>query len=290
MVKKIGRFNHFDYICTIIAPARIFTVLRGQYSLQMFEPDFYYSVVGAMLVLAVIVFFALQRISAGYGIMYTKKWGATLGNRLGWVLMEVPSFVCMLLLWIFSPRAADPAPAVMASLFLIHYLQRAFIFPLLIRGNSRMPISIIVMGVTFNVINSYMIGGWIFYVAPPGTYPTSWLESPLFILGTLIFIAGMIINLQSDHIIRHLRRPGDSRHYIPYGGMYKYVTSANYFGELTEWAGYAILTWSMGAFAFFIWTFANLAPRARTLHKRYVSEFGSQYESLGRKYIIPFIY
>lgn len=256
----------------------------------MFEPDFYYSVVGVMLVLAVMTFIGLQRISAGYGMMYNKKWEPSVGNRLGWVLMEAPSFLCMLLLWLFSPRASEAAPMVMAILFLLHYFQRAFVFPALIRGKSRMPLVIVVMGIVFNVINCYMIGGWIFYVAPPGMYPASWLHSPLFILGTVVFFIGMGINLQSDHIIRHLRRPGDTRHYIPHGGMYRYVTSANYFGELTEWAGYAILTWSIGGAAFLIWTFANLAPRAKTLHKRYISEFGEEYSSLNLRYIIPYIY
>ena len=118
----------------------------------------------------------------------------------------------------------------------------------------------------------------------------SWLESPLFILGTLIFLMGMGINLHSDHIIRKLRRPGDTRHYIPMGGMFRYVTSANYFGELTEWVGFAILTWSWPGLVFAIWTFANLAPRARATHRRYIDQFGESYSSLHRRYIIPFIY
>lgn len=264
--------------------------MRRMQNMSIFDPTFYYSVVGAMIVLAVIVFVALHRITAGYGMMYTRKWGPTVNNRLGWVLMESPSFIAMLLLWIFSSRATEPAPVVMALLFEIHYFQRSFIFPFLLRGKNRMPLAIILMGVVFNVINAYMIGGWIFFVSPKGTYPASWLASPLFILGTLVFLAGMAVNLRSDHIIRNLRKPGDTRHYIPRGGMYRYVTSANYFGEFTEWIGYAILTWSLGALAFAIWTFANLAPRSRSIHRRYLSEFGNEYSSLNRKYILPFIY
>lgn len=258
--------------------------------MSIFDSTTYYAVVGTMFVLAVIVFIALQRITAGYGMMYTRQWGPTVNNRLGWVLMESPSFIAMLLLWVLSPRAGSPALIVMASLFELHYFQRSFIFPFLIRGTSRMPVAIILLGVIFNVINAYMIGGWLFYVSPVDTYPALWLTSPLFILGTVIFIVGMGINLWSDHIIRHLRQPGDTRHYIPRGGMYRYVTSANYLGEFTEWLGYAILTWSLGGLAFAVWTFANLAPRARSIHGRYVAEFGDEYESLHRKYIIPFIY
>lgn len=243
-----------------------------------------------MMALAVVVFFALHRVTAGYGMMYNRKWGPAVGNRLGWILMEAPSFIAMLLFWLLSDRADRPALIVMALLFEIHYFQRAFIFPLLIRGKSRMPLAIILMGVLFNVINSYMIGGWLFYVSPAGLYSAEWLASPQFIVGSLVFLAGMFINLQSDHIIRHLRKPDDTRHYIPRGGMYRYVTGANYMGEFTEWLGYAILTWSLGGLAFALWTFANLAPRARSIHRRYLDEFGDEYARLNRNYILPFIY
>lgn len=258
--------------------------------MDIFSAGFYYTVVCVMLALGVVVFIALHRVTAGYGMMYNKKWGPAVGNRLGWLLMEAPVFVAMLLFWLLSPRRGEVAPAVMASLFLLHYFQRSFIFPLLIKGKGRMPLAIIAMGVVFNLINAYMIGGWLFWVSPEGTYPPSWLGSPIFILGTVIFFTGMAININSDHIIRSLRKPGDTRHYIPRGGMYKYVASANYFGELTEWIGYAILTWSLGGLAFAVWTFANLAPRARSIHRRYIAEFGDEYARLNRKYIIPFIY
>lgn len=256
----------------------------------IFNDSIYFGVCIAMLILAPIVFVALHFISAGYGMMYTRKWGPSVSNRLGWVLMEAPSFLGMLLLWVMSPRAGELAPSVMALLFLIHYFNRSFIFPLRLRGANRMPLSITAMGIIFNLINSYLIGGWLFYVAPAGYYTSQWLVSPQFIVGVVLFFCGMGINLQSDHIIRHLRKPGDTRHYIPQGGMYRYVTSANYFGEFLEWTGYAVMTWSLGGVVFAVWTFANLAPRARKLHQRYVSEFGNEYTRLKRKYIIPYIY
>lgn len=256
----------------------------------MFSPDIFYPVCYTMIGLAVVVFLCLQKVTAGYGMAYSPKWGPAVPNRLGWVLMEAPVFFAMLALWLCSPRRGEPALIVMACLFLFHYFQRSFIFPLLIKGKSKMPLAIILMGITFNLVNAYMIGGWLFYVAPADRYPASWLCSPLFILGTVVFFAGMAINWHSDHIIRHLRKPGDTRHYIPRGGMFRYVTSANYFGEVVEWAGYAILTWSLPGLVFVIWTFANLGPRAKSLHARYVSEFGDEYVRLKRFYILPFIY
>ncbi len=243
-----------------------------------------------MAVTAVVVFIALHYVEAGYGVSYTGRWGPTIDNRLGWVLMEAPVFIAMSLLWWHSDRRFEAAPLVMFMLFEFHYFQRSFIFPLLIRSRGRMPLSIIAMGVTFNVLNALMQGGWIFYISPEGRYPLSWLWSPQFIAGTVIFFAGWIVNVHSDYIIRHLRRPGDRRHYIPRGGMFRYVSSANYFGEFVEWTGFAILTWSASGAVFALWTFANLAPRAGKLRDRYAQEFGEEFTSLGRKRIIPFIY
>ncbi len=256
----------------------------------MFETSIYYSVLAGMIVLACIVFIALQKITPAYGLTYDRKWGPSIDNRLGWMLMEAPVFFAMLALWLCSPRRGEPALIVMTCLFLLHYFQRSFIFPLLIKGKSKMPLSIIISGITFNLLNAYMIGGWFFYIQPAPEYPVSWLWSPLFILGTAVFFIGMGINIHSDAIIRNLRKPGDTGHYIPRGGMFRYVTSANYLGELTEWIGFAILTWSLPGVVFAVWTFANLGPRARATHRKYISMFGKEYEGLGRKYMIPFIY
>lgn len=256
----------------------------------LFSPNTYYTVAWVMMALAVVVFMVLLKVVAPYGATFSRKWGPSIPNRLGWVLMEAPAFTAMSLLWILSPRRGDSELCVMTSLYLLHYFQRSFIFPCLLKGRNRMALVVVLMGVLFNLVNTYLIGGWFFYVSPESYYDSAWLHSPLFIIGVVIFFAGMVINLHSDYIIRHLRRPGDTAHYIPQGGMFRYVTSANYFGELTEWAGYALLTWSLGGAIFFIWTFANLAPRARMLHRRYISEFGSAYTSLRRKYIIPYLY
>ncbi|MBP5314705.1 MAG: DUF1295 domain-containing protein [Muribaculaceae bacterium] len=243
-----------------------------------------------MALTAVVVFISLHFVSAGYGMMYTRRWGPSVNNRLGWVMMEAPVFIAMCILWALSPRQWDTTPLVIFCLFQAHYFQRSFIFPMLIQGKNRMPLSIILMGVLFNLINALMQGGWIFYLSPEGMYSPEWLCTPQFIIGTIIFIAGMAINIHSDHIIRHLRRPSDTRHYIPRGGMFRYVSSANYFGEFVEWTGFAILTWSWAGAVFALWTFANLAPRARRINRRYAEEFGEEFTRLNLRAIIPFIY
>ena len=238
--------------------------------------------------IAAVVFVALYFLKAGYGMFRDSRWGISLNNKVAWVLMEAPVFIVMALLWWGSERRFETAPLIIFLLFELHYFQRSFVFPFLMKGKSRMPVSIMLMGVVFNVLNGFMQGEWLFYLAPADRYTTEWLTTPPFIIGTLIFFTGMVINWHSDNVIRHLRQPGDTRHYLPQKGLYRYVTSANYFGELVEWTGFAILTWSAAGAVFAWWTFANLVPRANAIYHRYQQEFGTQMGN--RKRIFPFLY
>ena len=139
-----------------------------------------------MTALAVVVFIALFFVRAGYGMLRDGKWGPKIDNRLGWIAMEAPVFIAMCILCLCSPRRGDAVCLVFFGLFQLHYLNRAFVYPLLLKGRSTMPLGIVLMGVTFNVLNALMQGGWIFYIAPEGYYTPQWLLSPQFIVGTLI--------------------------------------------------------------------------------------------------------
>lgn len=256
----------------------------------LLSPEFFKWFLYGMMALAVIVFIALNFVNAGYGIMSDNKWGLTISNKVAWMLMEAPVFIVMCLFFAFSDRTWQLVPLVFFLLFQTHYLQRSFIFPWLIKGKSRMPLLIMFMGIFFNIANAYMQGAWIFVLSPADMYGTSWLATPQFIIGTVIFLAGFVINLHSDYIIRHLRKDGDTRHYFPEKGLFHYVTCANYFGELMEWLGFAILTWSLSGLVFFIWTFANLVPRSSAVYHKYLLEFPQQMAAHPRKRVFPFIY
>lgn len=170
-----------------------------------------------MAMLAAGVYVALHFFEAGYGYLFNPKYGPPVPNKVGWVVMESPVFIAMCVLWLMSGRTWEAGPLALFVLFQAHYLQRAFIFPLLLRGESKMPLGIVVMGMAFNTLNALMQGGWIFYVSPEGYY-ADWFAKPYIYVGGAMFLAGMAVNLHSDHIIRHLRKPGDTRHYIPRGG------------------------------------------------------------------------
>lgn len=257
----------------------------------LYNTEFYYTLMVSMAAMALIVFAALQFIEAPYGMTFSNRWGPSINNRLGWIIMEAPAFFVMLAFCISSPQHSWPT-YLFAVVYLLHYFQRSFIFPMLMRGKSRMALLIPAMGATFNIINAYFIGAWLFHFAPMDYYNFSARPAMLLAtaIGILIFCIGLGINLQSDYIIRHLRKPGETGHKIPRGGMYNHVAAANYLGEIMEWVGYAIMTWSAAGALFALWTAANLVPRAGKLHQRYINEFGKEYTSLKRYKILPYIY
>lgn len=242
-----------------------------------------------MAVIAFVVFIALYFVKAGYGLFFDRKWGVSLNNKIAWMLMEAPVFGVMLGCWWGSGRKWEVVPLVFFLLFEFHYFRRSFIFPFLMRGKSRMPVGIMGMGILFNVLNGIMQGVWIFYLAPEQLYTVDWLLTPQFMVGMVLFMAGMGINIHSDRVIRNLRRPGDQNHYLPEKGMFRYVTSANYFGEIVEWTGFAVMTWSWAGAVFAWWTAANLVPRADKIYHRYRELFGQE-KMAGRKRVFPFLY
>ncbi len=119
-----------------------------------------------MAIVALFVFIALYFFEAGYGYLFDRRYGPPVSNKLGWILMESPVFVMMCILWAFSERQWEIVSLTLFSMFQFHYFQRSFIFPMLMRGNSKMPLGIVLMGMVFNTLNACMQGGWIFYFAP----------------------------------------------------------------------------------------------------------------------------
>ncbi|CEM61819.1 DUF1295 domain-containing protein [Treponema phagedenis] len=243
-----------------------------------------------LFVFGLICFVVLFFVPAGYGKMIDKKWGYSFNNKAAWFIMEVPTLITMIVLMCVWATPENFVRIIIGLFFILHYTQRVLIFPFLLKGKSKMPLSIVLMGVVFNTINTFLIGAWLFYLSPKDMYQVSWLYDPRFIIGALIFLLGMAINIDSDKYIRSLRKAGDTAHYFPHKRMYRYVSSANYFGEILEWCGFALLSWSMVGVLFAFWTAANLVPRAYAINKKYRTEFPAEYAALKPKCVFPFIF
>ena len=147
---------------------------------------FFHRFLTGMIVAGIVIFFFLCFIDAGYGQHIDRRWGKAISNRVGWVIMELPVVVLFFLYWITSDRILAVTPLVFFLLFNLHYCQRTFVFPLLIRGKDRMPWSIVLFGMLFNTANAYMQGAWIFHLSPETLYTPEWVTTPQFIIGVII--------------------------------------------------------------------------------------------------------
>ncbi len=67
---------------------------------------------------------------------------------------------------------------------------------------------------------------------------------------------------------------------IPRGGLFEFVSAANYAAEILEWTGYAVAAGALPAAAFAFYTFCNVAPRG-AMHHRWASP------SLGLPCLLP---
>ena len=65
------------------------------------------------------------------------------------------------------------------------------------------------------------------------------------------------------------------------------MSCPNYFGELLEWVGWTIATWSFAGFAFALYTAANLLHRALDNHRWYQNSFDDYPKD--RRAVIPFL-
>jgi len=235
--------------------------------------------------LGLATFVTLWFVTAPYDRHSRNGWGPAISARLGWILMEIPAVATVAALFLASRRQAGLGAFIFLAMWELHYAQRTFVFPFLLpRGASLMPFWIAALGFVFNLFNGCLQGFWLFRIGP--VRGAEWLADPRFLLGAALFIGGMTLNWHSDAVLRALREPGESGYRIPQGGLYRWVSCPNYLGEVIEWTGWAVATWSLAGAAFAFWTAANLVPRAFSHHRWYRRHFPGYPEE--RRALIPY--
>ncbi|KAK6489544.1 3-oxo-5-alpha-steroid 4-dehydrogenase 2a isoform X1 [Huso huso] len=217
---------------------------------------------------------------------YVKSLGkqVSVPAKLAWFLQELPSFLVPVLLWYTTDRRTTKSRILLLVMFCGHYFQRTFIYALLTRGRPS-PLQIVIFAMIFCTINGFFQGYYMVYCAE---YDDAWLTDIRLILGGIMFLLGMAINIHSDDILRNLRKPGEINYKIPRGGLFEYVSGANFLGEIIEWFGYALATWSLPALSFAFFTLCSIGPRAYHHHRYYLEKFEDYPKS--RKALIPFVF
>lgn len=227
---------------------------------------------GSWIGVAVVTAIVLLRLPAPYGRHARPGWGPTIPARVAWMVMELPSPLVLGGWFVFGQRTGDPLAWIALALWVGHYAYRAIVFPLLASPHAApVPVTIVASAMIFNFVNGSLNGVWLFGVGP--ARGADWLTDPRFLAGSTLFIAGFAVHVRADAVLRGLRRSHPGLYRVPQGGLYEKVSCPNYLGEIIEWLGFALLTWSPAALSFAVWTAANLVPRALAHHRWYRETF-----------------
>lgn len=254
----------------------------------MFEPaalsNLYNYCLWFILGISAVSFPALFFFTAPYGRHKNKKVGPSMNATWGWLLMELPPPIVFAFVFSQGENRGALVPLLILGIWEAHYFYRSFLFPFLlsVRG-KRKPLLAVGVGFSFNVINGFLNAYAITNLAPHLT--VDWLRDPRCWIGLALMGLGFCICFHSDRVLRNLRQPGETGYKIPHGGFYRWVSSPNYLGEIIEWAGFAMLTWTSAGLAFLLFTISNLFPRAFSHHRWYREQFEDYPED--RKAILP---
>jgi 3-oxo-5-alpha-steroid 4-dehydrogenase 1 len=261
----------------------------------LLQADTYQWVLKASFVYVALIVVGGLIMPAPYGRFASDKMGFSLSPQWGWFLMELPATLSFVFFYFQGEHRFELVPLIFLGVWLMHYSNRGFIFPLLMRvakgAKSSFGILVVVAGWFVTAMHGYLNAVFISHLGEH--LNNSWLTDPRFIIGMCIYLFGFTMNVYSDNIIRNLRskeevQRGEKVYRIPKGGLFKYVTNPSYLTELISFTGFAIATWSVGAVFVLLVSAANLIPRAFQVHKWYKEKFGDEYPK-ERKVLIPFI-
>ncbi len=238
----------------------------------------------AILILAVLTFLGTLRKVNPYGRHLLPGQSGTWPALPAWLLFESPQWFSFALTFWWLVDAPSAAQLLLFILWQAHYVHRAILYPLRMRDrHKRFPVSGVAFGFVFNAANGFVNGYAVAYA--PHLMSADWMSDPRLIAGLAIAVTGWWINFRADSILINLRADGSTGYKIPYGGMFRYVSAANYFGEILLWCGWALMSFTSAGLAFALFTISNLAPRALSHHRWYQENFPDYPKD--RKALIP---
>ena len=170
--------------------------------------------------------------------------------------------------WASPDGVVSPVAKLAALLWCVHFARRAAESAWLHRyGKPRVP--------TSDVVTEYVyywgFAAWNALSLTSASYaaPPAWLVA----LGSALFVLAQLGNAKAHRMLRALRPAGSTQRVIPRGFLFERVSSPHYLFEILSWLGFALLTGTWAARAFFVVASGILGSWAHARHAAYRKDF-----------------
>lgn len=212
-----------------------------------------------------------------------------------------------------------PTNFVLLSLFALHYVNRAIVYPIRMNANSqKVPLFVTVCAAVITTLNGYLQCSHLTQIERHPPLSTSLeFDNLRRWAGICLFFVGMGVNVHADEVLRNLRRRNngdggnerdgttttttrrhDNHHHhqhrqrayrIPRSPLFARVSCPNFLGEIVEWFRYSMASgFSLPSVAFLLYTSSNLIPRGIAHHEWYLRKFDDY--PIERKWaVLPYI-
>ena len=209
--------------------------------------------------------------------------GDGVNSRAGLALAYATPIFVYIALWIEGGAPQTPYHLLVLAPFLFHFVRR--ILEILFVNSYSRPTPLCAL-VTIALLYGGVATSCAFFQVHTLGQPTC---SPIFILGMLVFAFGEALNAYHHWLLARLRPPGVRTYGVPRGGLFGWVASPHYLGEILSFVGYAMMSDLLPVWGNALVVSASLASRANTTLKWYQREMPLRIPS-GWRRLVPFAY
>jgi len=236
-------------------------------------------------------------------------------------------FMFLIFYFLFGTNKFKYVPLIFLGLWTFHYINRAIIYPFAIMKQKykKFPLILVIFGffylTMFSYLNAKNVSSNPKYIIDWIKSPAFIIGVILFFIGFIINVWSDCklqqckkskddkdnnlnendvekppFNFYSDSKFNfsemfnnnmYFEKNENKKYFLPTGGLYNYVSSPNYLGEIIEWFGWAVATWSLPGLLFALGAVGCIGVRAIHTHKWYEKNFENMPKH--RKALIPFI-
>ena len=209
--------------------------------------------------------------------------GVGVNSRAGLALAYTTPIFVYVALWIEGGAPQTSYHLVLLAAFLFHFVRR--ILEILFVNSYSRPTPLCTLVIIALLYSGAAISCAFFQVHTLGESTSN----PIFTLGALVFAFGELVNGYHHWLLARLRLPGVRKYNVPRGGLFGWVASPHYCGEILSFVGYAMMSDLLPVWGNALVASAYLASRANTTLKWYRHEMPLRIPSNWRR-LVPFVY